>query len=439
MKKPLFIGIIVAIGLLITGGLVCGGYNLYNYTKTLDNFEALNQTKLITVNNADSFINPNDLATDVELEEEAYSEYAYVYKRDNIYFLSNSGAWDRANLELLANELYKNKHGEEMKYLSSVILNEGTEDRILGTQESIKTTFEIPLSLYNFLPVDNFNAKTVLSEINLYEADINVTVEDMAIVLSHEYGHHFTNYHFNLTFSQRDKQTEYYKIRSQSNDDILLSSGSYNSYVDNHMRYLVEFAAEDYVYFMGSENAHRVVEFYDTYEQVAAYARFGEDELNKIDTAFELCRNGIPHENVSAGLPCDVEGLEEYFYSFIDEEMPERKEREDIGTLNLSMIKTGSKEHKFTWDQPYTAKNIIYTLILYDEYDNVFCMAKTTTGDEKGMAQFGYYKYRITKGNWIHTYSFGWDIDLGTNMRARVSITFPDGTIMLSDAIDFVY
>jgi len=439
MKKPLFIALIVLISLLIAGGVGYGGYTAYNYSQTLNDFEILDATKAFNINNTNSYINPNEQATDVELEKEVFSDYKYVYQRDNINFMSNTPEWSEINLSLLADELYANKHGEEIKYLSSVILNEGIEDRILGTQESIRKTFAIPVSLYNFLPIDDFNAKTVLSEINLYEADTNITVEDMAIVLSHEYGHHFTNYHFNLTFSYADKQTDYYKLRGEGIDDVQLTTGSYTAYMNNHMWFLVEFAAEDYVYFLGSENAHRIVEFYDTVEQVQTYARYGEDALDEIDYAFELCRNGIPHENVSLGLPSDVEGLEEYFYSFVDDEMPVREEREDIGTLNLEMNKTNTKEHKFTWDQPYNNSDIIYTLILYDESDEAFCMAKTTAGNENGMAQFGHYRYKITKGGWIYTYSFGWDIELGKQMRARVSITFPDGTILLSDPIDFEY
>ena len=100
--------------------------------------------------------------------------------------------------------------------------------------------------------------------------------------------------------------------------------------------------------------------------------------MDKINYSYIFCRNGSPHENVSGGLPSDVEGLEEYFYSFIDEDVPLHEERDDIGTLNLKMVKTNSKEHKFTWDQPYKGSDVIYTLILYDENDETMFMVRTT-------------------------------------------------------------
>lgn len=440
MKKPLFITFVVVISLLILGTAAYGGYTAYNYSQTIDDFEVLEQTKLITVNNSDSFVNPNDLSNDIKLEAEVFADYAYIYKKDNIHFLSNLDVWNESKLKMLADELYANKHGEEIKYLSLVILHEGTENYILGTQESIEETFDVPVSLYNFLPDDNFITKSILSEINLYEADKYTSVAEMAIVLSHEYGHHFTNYHFGLNFSYSDKQTDYYKLRGEGIDEVLVSTNSYGSYLANHMWYLVELAAEDYVYFMGSRNAHRVVEFYDAYDLLQTYTRYGEEAVRRKEKIYELCRNGTPHENITLGLPSDIEGLEEYFYSFIDEDVPQREEREDIGTLNLTFDRLNSRRCEITWDQPFIGNNVVYTLILYTENDQPICMPKTTKGIETGIAKLGKYSLRMLKGRNTYLYTYYWNvIPSGEKVRARVSITFPDGTIMLSDPIDFVY
>ena len=173
-------------------------------------------------------------------------------------------------------------------------------------------------------------------------------------------------------------------------------------------------------------------------DRLNIYARYGESALDKLDDAYADCRNGSPHENVSAGLPSDIEGLEEYFYSFIDQEPPVREEKKPIGTLNLSMAKSGSR-HTFTWDKPYTSGDIIYTLNIYDENDMLISMLKTAYGDEKAIAYFGYYTTKIVKGNWIYTYSYGADLDRGTKLKARVTITFPDDSILLSEPIDFEY
>jgi len=439
MKKTIIIISLVLACVLALGALGTVGYYAYTYSNTLKEYEAMEQEKTIAVDNGEVYANPLERVKDVEMVKDTYSQYTYVYERDNIHFLSNLDTWNVDNLALLADELYANKHGEEIDYVSTVILNEGTDGEYAGTHSRNRETFLIPVELFDFLPNSKFQAKTMLAEINLYGAEEYTTVDEMAVVLSHEYGHHFTYYHFGLTFSDLDKKTEYYKLRSQNSDKIMLDTGERQEYLDNHMWFLVEYAAEDYVYFLGSEKAHRVVEFLDTADQVGIYARGGDSALAKVDSNYEFCRNGSPHENVSSGLPDEVEGLEEYFYSFIDEEPPVHEVREPLGTLNLKMMKPGSRQHKFTWDTPYKDSNVIYTLILYSEDDETQYMVRTRTGDEKGVANFGYYTHKITKGNWIYTYSLGWDLDIGTKMRARVSIVFPDGSVLLSDPLDFEY
>ena len=439
MKKSLFTTLVVAMSFVIAAALFYTLLTIYNLAGSFVAYNLMEYEKEQVINDSDSFINGETRVQDVTLSKKQYSEYKYIYIRDDIHFLSNVDEWDEEMLSALADELYANKHGEEIKYVSTIILNSGLEGEYIGTQEGIKETFNVPIDLYNFLPESDFLMRTVLSEINLYEADTRVTVEDMAIVLSHEYGHHFTDYHFNLTFTDEDSDTKYYNIRAAGNDKVLLETTDMDEYLENHMWYLCELAAEDYVYFLGSENAHRVVEFYDTVDKVSTYARGGDKKLKEIDYSYMACRNGQPHENVTMGLPSDIEGLEEYFYSFIDEDAPEQTSSEPIGTLNLKMKKTNSKEHTFTWNQPYSGKDVIYTLIAYDENDELMLMVRTRNGSQDGKAQLGDYKYNITKGNYIYTYSYSTGIDAGTKMRFRVSVTFPDDSMLLSDPIDIVY
>ncbi|MEX1376452.1 MAG: hypothetical protein AB1Z23_03150 [Eubacteriales bacterium] len=436
MKKSSFIVLIVLISVLVAASLAYVGYTANQYLISLEALDSLETTKSFNINNLDSYINHNEQITDISLEEADYSEYEYVYNKDNIYFLSNTDAWNENHLKGLAEELFMNKHGEEIKYISSVILNESAENGILGSQKNEEQTFEIPVSLYNFLPADNFNSKTVLTEINLYQANRYSEIDDIAIVLSHEYGHHFTNFYFDLTFTDTDKETEYYKLRGEGVDGVLLAADSFEEYIVNHKWYLVELAAEDYVYFMGSPRAHRVVDFYDSKDMVEKFAIYGREYANKIGYSYKLCRNGTPHENITLGLPSDIEGLEEYFYSFIDENVPNREKREDIGTLNLSVTKPTTRRRVFAWDEPFTDPNVVYTLILYNMNDDVICMPRTVRGSVQGRARIGHYEKRMA--NTI--YSYWWDrIPKGTWVRARVSVTFPDGTVMLSDPLDFVY
>lgn len=439
MKKPLFITLLVLVCFALISSMFYFGYIMFNYSQSINDYNELEAKKAQTIQDGKQFINKERRLEDFDINAKKYLNYKSVYIRDNIYFLSNVEAWDKDMLSKLADELYQNKHGEEIKYVSSVILNPGLEGDYIGSHQNKRTIFDIPIKLFDFLPNENFNVKTMLGEINLYEADTQTTISDMALVLSHEYGHHFTDFHFGLLFNEYDKETEYYKLRVGDDERVLLDVNTMDEYIENHMWYLVELAAEDYVYFLGSENAHRTVKFYDTVDKVGIYARGGDAALDKVNYAYKPCRNGEPHENIVLGLPSEVEALQEYFYSFIDDNPPEYKDREPLGTLNLKMKKTNAKEHTFTWDQPYKDKSVLYTIILYDENDEILTMLRTRNGNEKGIAQFGYYNHKITKGNYIYTYSFGWDYDLGTKMRARVTASFPDGSIMISDPYDFEY
>ena len=292
---------------------------------------------------------------------------------------------------------------------------------------------------------NKLKAKFTVSEIDLYEMEDKTTVFDIAIILSHEYGHHFTNHYFDLEFSENDRNTDYYNIRAAGNDKILLSASTMEEYIENHMWYLCEIAAEDYVYFMGSEKAHRTVELMDTIDMVKYYAtsstsiRFMSGTVSTdIFQGITLCRNAMPHENIALGLPDNVNGLEEYFYSFIDEDPPGQTQREEIGTLNLRLSISNNANHTFVWDQPYIDEDVVYSLVLYDRDDEVMFTVKTTYGDETGTARFGYYSYSLAIRSY-YTYYLKWDILSGTKMRARIIVTFPDGSVSVSAPYDFVY
>ena len=440
MKKPLFIGLLVFICIIALSGI------FFTITKSmqLSNIETkilqIEDNKAEFLENGDSFINTAEKYRNKELEKRDISEYVFSYKRDDIYFLSTVEEWDENDLRDLADELYANKHGEEIKYVSSVILYPSDGEPYIGKYDKQKENYDIPVSLYNFLPEELvFDFSSDLSIISLYDAENKVTVEDMAITLSHEYGHHFAEYYFGLEYEQRDRTTEYYNIRSQGTTDIRLEYGDFEDYLNNHMWYLAEIAAEDYVFILGSENAHRSVEFLDAKEKVVLLAREGEDAFYEIGYYYKDCRNGVPHENMALPLPDRVDGLVEFFYNCIGLEIIETTEIPPLGTLNLEIKKTGKNEYRVTWDQPYDGEDVIYTLIAYTEEDYISHIEKTTSGDEKGQADIGRYEYRYRSGNYIYLFWVGIVYPEDTTIKYRISITFPDGTVVLSDTIEFTY
>lgn len=434
-KQIIFIVLIVFAGLIIAGSIGIVSFTAYKFSITMDGFNQMDEDKAIQINRADTFENKIRKFEDSSIEGKSLKYYEHTYRYEDIYFLSKVPEWTEDKLAELATELYANKHGEEIKYVSSVILYPSSGEPYIGTYHQEKEVFDIPVSLYDFFPEDaEFELHSKLSIIALYDADRKTTPEDMSAVLSHEYGHHFTEYHFGLSFSRDDKYIEYYKIRSQGTDSIQINYSTMEQYLKYHMWYLAEIAAEDYVYLMGSENAHRLVDFYDTKDKLRYYAENGEEALDTIDYYYKECRNGTPHENTVLALPNQVEGLAEFFYSFVEDALPTYTKIEPIGTLNLKMKKNGT-QHLFTWDQPYTDADVVYTLIAYTEDDELMLIQKTTHGDEIARAYLG--NYSMNRGS--RRYSYSVNIEKGTVLKFRVSITFPDGTVVISDPIEVVY
>lgn len=393
-----------------------------------------------------TFENQNTKYTKNAIEQPIYFGYQHMYKKDDIYFFSTTKTWDEEKLEDLAEELYDNKHAEEIKYLKMVIVNGSSSGAAAGTHSSSIEGFSIPAALYLFLPEGaELNSYYKMSTINLYGAGQDTTAADLAFVLSHEYGHHFTQYHFGLKNTIEDKKTEYYQLRAaEYENQVILDGELFEDYLDFHEWYLSEIAAEDYVALMGSANAKRVIDFYDNMDKFQVFFNLNFDRLWEISRDVVPCINGMPHENVKMKMPARVDGLIEYFYSFVDEDPPYTSPADDIGTLNLSVYKHNGNRHDFTWDQPYTDPDVVYTLIGYDLEDNIIIMVKTTRGDEKGDAGLGIYAFGSFENNWMmDDYQFykyhGFMCEDGTEMKFRVSITFPDGKVLLSDPITIIY
>ena len=374
--------------------------------------------------------------------EEGNSDGLYNYEYNNIQFISYSKEWDAKDLELLCGELYKNKHGSEIDFLEKVIVYGEDDEDALGVHEDSEQITYVPLTLYSVFPDDfKFQMRDDTSIITLYGGDSLTTIEQMASTLSHEYGHHFTLYYFNLE-GDKDaiEKDPYFEARYVEGSKIIYAddSGDWNYYLDNHMWYLIEIAAEDYVYLMGSPNTRRSLKYYDTLDVLRLYVQ-GKDE--QADEYYEYTDensfNLSPHENIVIPLPDNVEGLAELFYEAIGMDVPVYEDRsleaESIKIKITAREKMDKRYYNITWNKPWEGEDVTYTLVAYDENDEIVGAVKSITGDEKAVATIGAVVYETQ--NYYHYYDSDYWTELGF-VRFRVVATFSDGTAAISPPID---
>jgi hypothetical protein len=334
-------------------------------------------------------------------------------------------------LELLHQELLKNKHGEEMEILSEIVIYPwGGEEMILGTFSPAVTEMDFTLS-FPALPGD-FSVPVThnVGRIVLYGGDYNTTIESMASVLSHEYGHLFTFYHmFGLVFDDL-AGTDYAILREASRHGLITTGvEDMEFYLLNHNRFLIEVAAEDYVQLMGSPTTRQVGSFFDVRQMLI---QGFENPM-----FFGSYRNAFPQLNMRIPLASEVDGLREYFFSFIDQVpvMPV-EERMEI-TLDIRPVRvehdlvtgrTGFTHYVITWNMPY--QNAIYTLLTYDIDDERDWARpiRTVFPGEPAEAVVG--AITQVRGNYIQ--SMDDDIARGNRVFFVVAM-LPDGTFYLSE------
>jgi hypothetical protein len=136
-------------------------------------------------------------------------------------------------------------------------------------------------------------------------------------------------------------------------------------------------------------------------------------------------------------LPDTIAGLAELFYSQIDMEVPlqfeDPKKADDIEIKISKGSERGHEYYNITWNKPWEASDVAYTLVAYDEQDYVLGAIKRIDGDENASAIIG--SPVITTAN-----SYYWVIkDYWTSfdmLRFRVIVNFPDGTASVSIPLD---
>lgn len=348
---------------------------------------------------------------------------------EGIRFESDCEAWDETMLEALYQELLQNRHGAELNTLSRVTVYPQADEFAAATHAQTRETNELHLRTPVLPDRALFTFTRSAGVISLYGGEENTTVASMASSLSHEYGHHFT-----LTYLLSDErganqyyESQYAQLRGLRADNSFVNTGNAQTYYDNHSRYVVEIAAEDYVTLMGSPLSRTVGEYKDV-----------EEYLQGLTSETELRRNAAPQENMRLPLAQDVPGLAELFYGAIDQPVPDLPQTRDFSlhiepgyrTYNLTTGTQTFTHYTITWDKVF-GEDAVYTLISAKDQED-FMPIRTVTGSEAASATVG--KVTADRGTQVQIYDDG----LAQGHRTfLVTALLPDGRICVSLPMDY--
>lgn len=396
----------------------------------LDQLSMLNTSGQKQNETSDSFVYVPDNEITVDTSNDYAGDVLASFVYQNIDFVSYSEHWNETKLEELAHELFNNAHGEEIAYVARVELHDDNYDEYAGLHRSSYEKFSLPISVNRLLPSDmTLDFSTLSSVILLTGANENTTVASMARTMSHEYGHHFTQYYFGFRGTASDMNTKYASIRDESNMPIYSVITDWSFYIQNHMWDIQEIAAEDYVFLMGSDLARNYIDFKDNSELSQLYS-YGESQYLEYMDQPMLSANAYPHENPVLASPSQIDGLAEYYYSFVDDVAPEfTSVSSDYGTMDLSISQTAADSYAVSWECPWQYPIISYTLVAYDANDYILKPIKTINGDEEAIAYFG---IQTTVRNQSE-YIIDDILDTFEIVRFRVVVTFSDGSVVFSD------
>ncbi len=342
---------------------------------------------------------------------------------------SHSKNWQGDKLKEIYDELLLNKHGEEINYISKIVVNGGvseigTKDSVVAgthstTQEYYQVFFDMPALVPSSL---KYGLSTNMSVIELYNMDEYDTIEQAARTISHEYGHHYTIFYF-MSGDEQVKESQYYSLRDFKDYDHKLFFSNQQEYLENHMWSIYEIAAEDYVQLLGSPNTRQTREYMDVFDALGSgngtYKIYADS-----NTA-----NVFPQENMQVPLANDVSGLRDYFLSFINDESDLESLTKD--EFNIQIEKKSNLDYvyyKITWDNIYNNADTLYTLVCYDTDKQIYLPVRTVNGNEKTIARVG--TAAKIKGNAILSRMDGVPDE---DRYFRLIVILPDGRIISSD------
>lgn len=345
--------------------------------------------------------------------------------------VSFSQEWTGDKLEEIYDELIANKHGKEISSVSEVLVyaGESAQDsggNVAGTHVTSEKTYSLFFDLPGLVPETlEYNIDSTQSTIELYNMDKYDSAQQVARTISHEYGHHYTMYYF-MQDDESTKNSEYYHIRGIGNFDHDVFFEIESEYYENHMWSIYEIAAEDYVQLMGSPTAKQQIEYLDIYEALDYYYKNKENYTVYADASVS---NVYPQENIYIPLADEVNGLREYYLSFIGE----TSELDDLvhPNFNISMTQHdsyGYDYYEITWDKTTDDPDALYTLVCYSSNGDIFLPVRTVYGDEKPIARIG----TAVKLSGI-TISTSSDKITDEDRFFKLYVTWPDGRMQSSE------
>ncbi|HCX65529.1 MAG TPA: hypothetical protein DHN33_09995 [Eubacteriaceae bacterium] len=314
---------------------------------------------------------------------------------------SKSENWQGEKLEDLYEELLNNGHGEEIKTLGRIVLYPDPMD---DRAEQGRYRFTIK-------KVDLFGNKHVFlqpgSVIELYNMKEHDRVEDIARILSHEYGHHFTLHYLakeDPLFFDDWRESQVYQVRGLDSFEQVGAQGEVE-----HQWDVGEIVAEDYVQLYGSETAKNIYEAKDLGERILEEA----EDLGYGNANYNIS----PQENRQIPLvqayPAtksfweDISGVESRAVHYASIQ---------ITVSEVRHLGHGYKQFVFSWNKstsPEGSEIENYTLVGLDENFESVIPIKTTTKEEDQTAIVGslvesdgrverYYSDRIIERGFNH-------------------------------------
>lgn len=369
--------------------------------------------------------------------QQGESDGASRYRtRGGIQIVSYVDTWPADKLSEIAEELYKNRHGLEMEYLDRIEIYPDMEpngnEQVSASYEKEQQQLSIPVNLSGFLPAGyQLEVPVEKGVIRIYKGDEKTEIEDIAMELSHEYGHHFTFFHFEDTFSSREfRESTYYNLRQLYKYPEVNGEAGYEEQI--HRWSVFEIAAEDYLQLLGSPTGKRITHYLDINQKT------GNTTYQPVNTAGRFNYNAIPQENWNIPLASQVEGLYQYFLSFLEESsytaVAAMNPNQDTGGILPQLSHRveehySFKKHIIEWDgiDRGNSEQPVYTLVAIDR-DNRVIPIKTVYPGEKTSAVVGTVTQVVD--SFIYYYQDG--LDKGS-LDFRLYMQYPNGRVLASE------
>lgn len=340
----------------------------------------------------------------LEFDEEL-SESTRYYAPNGLSIQSIAGEWQGNSIKNVYEELLKNKHGVELDYLKEIVLKPGPsiDGQALGEYSDRSITLTAAAVFKPLIDSSYKNIKTCnYGYIKLYYMNDYTDIKQVARTLSHEYGHHYTIHHFFTGDNETRENSDYYKIRGLEEYPEAIEYYRYDEYLKMHAWDIDEIAAEDYVQLLGSPTSRDIGEFMDIKE-----ALYSED-MEYICKLENYHCNVLAQENPVIAMAEQVEGLEYYYNSFIDENYVEEYTKYPLITIDAKKKRSSGKTHYIlTWNELELESDseVVYTVVCYDNDGQLFVPIKTVSGEEELSAIIGTPTRR--KGSWIYWWNDG--------------------------------